>query len=223
MKKKYIVSLATVGLATFSGLGYVVFAVVSNTVIKNTATEAVVLDHAIPFYYRMLDTHSLKDLGLLQENQFTLVKPAAPIHGLVSMLPNKPNLSKKVTLSPSDISSWTNHTVPLVNNLFLKGSSAYNHEMSQLHISQSTINGANVIPVDGGIRQLKWTSLEVKNGTAVLQGTGDSWASFGHWQNGQYVYASPHNEMTYSLILQETNGSWKVTNLSWDFAPGSQP
>lgn len=224
MNRKLLISLSAIGVTVLSGVGFMAYASMSNSQLKQIATEAVVLDHATPFYFRMMDTSTASDLGILHTNhRFNGVDPAMPLKFLVSMLSTAPNLSSKVNLSASDITNWDSRTSSFINQVFLPGSNAYNYEMAMLKTAEGTLNSSNVVPIDGGIRNLQWNSVSVNQDTAVLEGTGDAWGSFGHWQNGAYTFASPHNEMIYTVTLKQTNNSWKVTDLSWAFAPGSQP
>lgn len=226
MKRVHLLVVGAVGFVGLSGIGCYAYASSlfnSNLQIESVATEAVVLDHNIPFYYRLMDTSSVTDLKALDAPQFASVKASSPLRGLVSMLPSTPDLSKKIHLSSSELTSWSQRAASLISDVFMKDSVAYNAELSKMNSVKSTVNASDVLPVDGGVRNIVWDSITVNNGTAKVSGSADGWASFGHWQNGAYAFASPHNEMNYTLTLKQSGETWKVTDLSWGFAPGSQP
>ncbi len=84
--------------------------------------------------------------------------------------------------------------------------------------------GGSNVTIDAGIRSLTWTRVQIHGDSATVSGAGDVWASYAQWRSSGYVPASPHNLVDFQVTLQHTaDGAWKVSDLQWRFAPGSEP
>ncbi|WP_067929710.1 hypothetical protein [Alicyclobacillus shizuokensis] len=222
--------LVSSGLCTFAllGIGGVALAYQSNTTnVKQVATEAVVLDQESSFPWTIDQTRNTDDLTVTKVSAFNGIKPRVPLHSVVvSHLKRTPDLKSKVTFTQNEMTSWKQKGSSLIQKLFVRGTRTYKSEMAVLNRSISRANGT-VISIDGGVQDLHWTSVDVDllHGTATLKGEGDNWASYAQWQpkKGRYIVASPHNLIDYTVSLKQVDGSWKVSDLEWTFAPGSEP
>lgn len=79
--------------------------------------------------------------------------------------------------------------------------------------------------LDGGADSLAITSTK-SSGThqLTLAGTIRTWSKVAQVHaDGTQAVAQPSNILDITATLSNTTGNWKVTNLQWTFAPGSEP
>lgn len=82
----------------------------------------------------------------------------------------------------------------------------------------------SVVALDGGINSIQILSEQVSGDLATARVQADIWSKVAQVQpDGKLVAATPHNTVIYDLTLIRVDGTWKISQESWTFAPGSQP
>jgi hypothetical protein len=85
---------------------------------------------------------------------------------------------------------------------------------------------SNVRVTGGGADDFHYSLIkQLEPGEISLQGTVRAWQAFSQVQAGgnKVVPATPHNILDVKATLIRTAAGWRVSNLNWAFAPGSQP
>lgn len=100
------------------------------------------------------------------------------------------------------------------------------HEETMLSSARSADAVSDVRVLGGGADSFHYSSIQrLADGQVELRGTVRAWEKVAQVQNGgrKLVPATPHNTLDVSATLTHTATGWKVSNLNWAFAPGSQP
>ncbi len=98
-------------------------------------------------------------------------------------------------------------------------------ELARLEAAGKPRPAPDAVALGGGVRAFSVTrSSRPNDHTAVLRGTATAWARVGEVQADRVVTSTPSNEMVVSATLdRDAAGVWRVSELSWTFAPGSAP
>jgi hypothetical protein len=77
----------------------------------------------------------------------------------------------------------------------------------------------------GGVSQVVFKSVKLGNRTATIEAQADVWSKFAQkMPTGNWVQASPTAKKVYTVKLSMgPTGTWLVTDMQEDFAPGSGP
>ncbi|QQE79747.1 hypothetical protein [Alicyclobacillus sp. SO9] len=189
--------------------------------VRQVATEAVVFDQVSSFPWRIKAIHGAEELTT------QAVPRSSKSLTSNSNTSSRANLNTKVQYNAAAKKQWLNNGQNLINDLFIKGTPAYNHEMKTLTRAVQNANGSNP-SIDGGVASLHWSSVSknIFNGVVTLKGAGEDWAVYAQWQQNKdkYVPAGrPTNKVNYTVKLKNINGKWMVQSLGWKFAKGSGP
>ena len=99
-------------------------------------------------------------------------------------------------------------------------------ERATLAEAQALDATSNVRVTGGGADDFHYSLIkQLASGEVSVQGTVRTWEAFSQVQAGgsRVVPATPHNILDVKATLMHTAAGWKVSDLNWAFAPGSQP
>jgi hypothetical protein len=226
LTKASIVGASVLGLLGVGGLGTFIYAsTVAEHNVQTLATEAVVFDVQQGSMYRMNEIGALSDFKVNPVSALANAKQSQGIPQLVSQLKATPDLSTKLNIAQSMKNTHLSQLQKFATQIFTSDGPYMTNERRMFSNIVANDDTPTAVQVDGGIRDLNWSSVNVNElaGTAILSGQGDAWASFARWTNGKYVTTTPTSTMNFTVYLKQVNGQWKVDNVVREFAPGSEP
>ncbi len=78
--------------------------------------------------------------------------------------------------------------------------------------------------VDGGAGNARFRKVAVSGGSAVVSARVDSWLVEGTVRDDKVSTVTPRNDIDATAhLVRAAGGSWQVDDLTWRFAPGSEP
>jgi hypothetical protein len=144
--------------------------------------------------------------------QQVVVPPPSPISAPLGRQPAEANLDQMVASGDQRVSGLFTGT-------------ALQRELATM---QSVRNGeakSDVRVLGGGADQFHYSLVRrVSPAEIELRGTARTWSKLAQVQaGGRLVPATPHNTLDVDVTLTKSASGWKVSDLNWTFALGSQP
>lgn len=103
---------------------------------------------------------------------------------------------------------------------------AAEQEMTGLRNSVSSETNGNTEEQGAGVSNVTFDQVSITGKMANVHAHVTTWSKFKLRQNAQsaWISAHPSNVLDVQAILsRDATGTWKVSTLDWDFAPGSEP
>jgi hypothetical protein len=96
--------------------------------------------------------------------------------------------------------------------------------MRKTALASAHSDGTQMLYLDGGAENARFDTVAVNGNNAEVTGTIQLWASMEQITSSGAVVARPANDVTFDAhLVKGDSGTWKVAELDWDFAPGSEP
>lgn len=123
--------------------------------------------------------------------------------------------------SSSDLSATKVSATALLPRLFT-GKALVNEERG-VNDGLKALQNPDFQVLDGGVGALDVHSVSGSSTELKMSGTYDNWSKFSQRVKGHKTTYTPHNLIDFNATLAKTSGSWKLSEITWKFHPGSEP
>lgn len=126
--------------------------------------------------------------------------------------------------SDSAVKSVTDALYADQTNIYTGQALAQKHSAAGVMISN--IKSGNARGIDGGVKKITYSQLDVNGTQATAVGIADVWSKFESRQSlyGSWHTFTPDNKVVFNIGLTKgSSGKWLISSESIDFVPGFGP